>query len=126
MLLLEEPETLVEPRHLAMPIKPKIASFIGHLGLGDLICTCAIAQWLVTVKYYDKVNFPCRECNYESVKSFFLLTPQVDVYAIQTKHTIPQPSQFKHDGDVYVTGYYAQMDRNIDFCTAFYNQLNLP
>ena len=114
----------------------KVAKLICHLGLGDLIIHSAIAKYLLT-KGYDCVYFPTRPCNVNSVRSFFLLTPQVQIYVVNASTSTPGYQDYINAtnglfsdppaGDIFVTGFNGRvgMDGSLSWAEAAYKQLGI-
>lgn len=99
----------------------KELTLITHLGLGDLILQSGLAVHLA--KEYDKVYYPCRKRDLNSVRSFFLLQPKIVVVPIDTDS--PHPDQrFLVGQEALMLGFYSPdpMDRAISFAENFYRQ----
>ncbi len=97
-------------------------NIITHLGLGDLILQSGLACHLA--KEYDRVYFPCRERDLNSVRSFFLLQPKVDVVVGTMEDSTTPKGWFVRPGDQLLLGFYSQqgMDNSISFSENFYRQ----
>lgn len=97
----------------------KELSLITHLGLGDLILLSGLAVHFS--EQYDRVYVHCRKKDYNSVYSFFLLTPKVQVVPLDVDSTTPENIQVP--GNAIATGFYGSpMDRSISFAENFYRQ----
>src|SRR5215469_14228800 len=100
----------------------KELSLISHLGLGDLILLSGLAVHFS--EQYDKVYVRCRNKDYNSVYSFFLLTPKVLVVPLYVESTTPD-NVVCHVPDVSLSlGFYSSipMDPSISFAENFYRQ----
>jgi len=97
-------------------------SIITHLGLGDLILQSGLAVHFS--KQYDKVYYPCRKRDYNSVRSFFLLQPKIEVEPIDTDSPHPEERDLKEGSDALLLGFYGPegMDKGISFAENFYRQ----
>jgi hypothetical protein len=112
-----------------MSSKKEECTIVGHLGLGDLLLLAPIACY--KLREYETVWFPSSTGHMDSVKSFFLLQPNVKVYECSN-----YPEPYKHctmHGDIIRTGFYGwdipdaklPVDNNISFAENFYRQANV-
>lgn len=108
----------------------KTATIVCHLGLGDLIVHSAIPEYLIKEKGYDKVYFPCKTGNERSIRSFFLLSPKVEVYVVNTDNNCPGPgAYFINDPKIehfYTSGFNGvAMNHSVSWAEAAYQQFGL-
>lgn len=97
----------------------KELTILHHLGLGDIIL---ISGLIVHVsKDYDRVYIGCRKKDFNSVRSFFLLQPKIQIQAIDTDSTTPDLI-FEPRENVLPLGFYSPlgMNREISFAENFY------
>lgn len=116
------------------------ATFICHLGLGDLILCSGIAVWLL--EKYDKVYYPTSVQHENSVRSFFFLEPRVEVYVangypypykgLQLKGDLIKTgfygteSDYRNNGDYSCMSHSLSVDNSISFAENFYKQVDAP
>lgn len=102
------------------------ATLVSHLGLGDLILVSGAAVYIS--QSYDKLNFPCRANQEDSVKSFFELHPKIEVYVVEEINGVHPfiPQYLK--GDIISPGLFSPMPRDpfLSFAENYYNGLGVP
>ena len=75
-------------------------------------------------KSYDKVYYPCRRKDFNSVRSFFLLQPKIEVVPIDTESPHPDNRGIKQGSEDLRLGFYSSygMDKGTSFAQNFYRQ----
>lgn len=75
-------------------------------------------------RQYDRVYYPCRRKDYNSVRSFFLLQPKIEVVPIDTDSPHPNEREIKAGSGVLRLGFYfpGGMDKGFSFAENFYFQ----
>jgi hypothetical protein len=108
--------------------KRKEATFMGTLGMGDLILACPAAVY--AMQYYETVYFPCKEEQERSVREFFrLYEGRISVNVLRNKSEINGESIVEYDekdkhGDRL--SWSGSARSNISFSESAYERLGVP
>lgn len=102
-------------------------TLIAHCGLGDSIILSGAA--VVLAKRYGGLRFPCYPEYLESVQSFFVNHPEIEVYTVKPEGGpwgVPPLQSFDIVGDPILCGFYKEGTReDMSFLEAFYQQLDV-
>src|ERR1700739_398420 len=104
-------------------------TLICDLGLGDSILLSGAA--VVLAQRYGGLRVPCYEQYEQSVRSFYVHHPEIEVYSVRDPQGstwgVPPLGCFDIQGDPILCGFYTGMGprNDMSFPQAFYHQLGV-